>query len=66
MEIKINQDIKQYIDSEISKAIFFHTKALEHRIEQFIFDMKIALKNKDKDYFEIVNTLQDDLTLWKK
>lgn len=39
--------IEDEVSKEISKAVFFHTKAMQNRLDQFIFDIKIELKNKD-------------------
>lgn len=40
-----NKHTKQLIEEEVAKTIFHHIKSLQHRIDQFIFDTKITLKN---------------------
>ncbi len=43
------KSIKKTIEEEVAKAVFHHAKAMHHRIDQFIFDTKISLKNIDID-----------------
>lgn len=50
MELIIN-DMKSIIEDEvskeISKSLFHHSKAMQKRLDQFIFDIKLELKNKE-------------------
>jgi predicted transcriptional regulator len=63
---EFEEKIYKKIEEEVSKAVFFHMKAVEQRLDQFIFDLKISLKNDDKNYFEIIENFKDDLELWEK
>ncbi|MGB5920007.1 hypothetical protein [Arcobacter sp.] len=45
-EINSQKEIsKKMIEEEVTKTIFHHAKSMQHRIDQFIFDAKIQLKN---------------------
>ncbi|MDY0116724.1 MAG: hypothetical protein RBR59_03995 [Sulfurimonadaceae bacterium] len=51
------EDLENIIDEKIAKAIFHQTKSIQHRIDQFLFDAKIALKNSDSDFFNSLESL---------
>ena len=39
------ETISEKIEKEVAKTIFHQSKAFQHRIDQFLFDAKISLKN---------------------
>ncbi len=51
------EDLENSIDERIAKATFHQNKSIQHRIDQFLFDAKIALKSSDSDFFNSLESL---------
>jgi predicted nuclease with TOPRIM domain len=45
------------IEKKVVEATFHQTKSIQHRIDQFLFDAKIALKKKNSDFFNSIEYL---------
>ncbi|WP_375724899.1 hypothetical protein LXN10_05575 [Arcobacter sp. KX21116] len=57
LEKKISTYDEKFISQEISKSIFHHNQAINHRVDQFLFDAKILIE-KDSELLKKVKKLK--------
>lgn len=65
-ESQTKDEIIDTIKKEVAKAIYHQSMALEHRIDQFLFDAKIAMKDKDKEFNKNLKIIKNHLNICKK
>lgn len=65
-QIQTGDEIIDIIKKEVAKAIYHQSVAMEHRIDQFLFDAKIENRNLDKSFVKNIKNIKKNLNICKK